>query len=459
MKHYIKYALCCLVVLMAACKKNEVLFTYNPADPRAGQTIVFSNQTQEGEEWAWTFGDGTTSTSKSPSKTYKQPGTYTVTLKVDDKATRTCTKTITVLDTIPAIGLSDTIVRYYEPIEIAANSYNPFGYTINYHWELPENTLIQSGDTCSKKMTVCFTKPAQKVTIRCTMQVKDQSKTVWNIDTTVYVEDVAARALVLAYPGHIQHQRIYKYGFEDALDYSVNWGSMANQVNSLIALNDYLYLFNTDANGSVIARFEPTQEHVDILIKGTDGNGFEHGTIKDNQLYWTSGDRIYKAPLSGTNRTLSNDMLVADAATLGLSSGQTSGGIAYFNGNYLFAYGDKLYSFANASSTPEVLISGYSIKSFALDAIARKVYFATENGLFVAGTKGQNIELIDAEANGASVAVDNEDNRLFWTTDKGVFYMPLVQADNNKFTTEKAQLNEMSNVNALASDATLRYLK
>ena len=48
--------------------------------------------------YAWDFGDGTTSTSASPSKTYATAGTYTVTLTVTDGWNKVgvLTKTITV---------------------------------------------------------------------------------------------------------------------------------------------------------------------------------------------------------------------------------------------------------------------------------------------------------------------------------------------------------------------------
>ena len=74
-----------LAALMVACKEKEVIFTYSPEEPRAGETIKFTNSTAEGETWEWTFGDGTTATTKSPSKVYKRPGTYTVVLTVDKK--------------------------------------------------------------------------------------------------------------------------------------------------------------------------------------------------------------------------------------------------------------------------------------------------------------------------------------------------------------------------------------
>ncbi|MEV7940323.1 collagenase [Kitasatospora sp. NPDC088264] len=52
--------------------------------------------------WAWNFGDGTTSTTASPMKSYRAPGTYTVALTVTDSYGKTATTSQTVTVTAPA---------------------------------------------------------------------------------------------------------------------------------------------------------------------------------------------------------------------------------------------------------------------------------------------------------------------------------------------------------------------
>ncbi|WP_406504834.1 collagenase [Streptomyces sp. NBC_00212] len=58
---------------------------------------------------AWDFGDGTTSTATNPSKTYKAPGTYTITLKVTDAKglTNTTTKSVAVTGALPTCTNAD----------------------------------------------------------------------------------------------------------------------------------------------------------------------------------------------------------------------------------------------------------------------------------------------------------------------------------------------------------------
>ena len=75
--------ICLALTLIVGCKKIDVDFTYSPAEPKAGETISFSNNATAGESWAWTFGDNSTSLSKNPSTVYKKPGEYMVTLMVD----------------------------------------------------------------------------------------------------------------------------------------------------------------------------------------------------------------------------------------------------------------------------------------------------------------------------------------------------------------------------------------
>lgn len=449
------------VLALVACEKNEVYFTYSPQSPRAGQAVSFSNQTKEGEEWAWSFGDGNTSTSKSPIKTYKTPGEYTVTLKVDNKATRTYSTTITIYDTVPCISVSDTIVRYFEPITLSALAYNPFNYALTYAWELPEGTIILSGETTSNSLKVCFTAPNASLKVRCVLTMDGKP---WDLEKTVFVEDQAARAIVLGRSNQLLHQRIFKYGFEEATAYVLAGSDAFVKPSTLVVKGNQLYSFNAiNTTDGAIARTDLSSGKIETLIKnGTTvaGEGFEHGYVADGQLYWTAQDAIYSAPLEGTNRTFAGgtDLLLTNASQLGLAAGQTSAGIAIYNGMFIYAYGSGLYRFPRELGTATPIFTDKALKAFAIDAVARKLYFVTAEGLFVSTMEGLQMQAIDAAANGKSVVVNNEDNLLFWTTDKGVRYMPLVQTANNQFSSEVLSLNTIGDISALAVDATERKL-
>ncbi|MFN8285019.1 MAG: PKD domain-containing protein [Chitinophagales bacterium] len=85
-------------VLFAACKKEEKAtpapvadFTISPNDTIfSGETITFTNTSTDADTYLWNFGDGTTSTTVSPTKTE-----FVVTGEVSCEETFTVTLTAT----------------------------------------------------------------------------------------------------------------------------------------------------------------------------------------------------------------------------------------------------------------------------------------------------------------------------------------------------------------------------
>lgn len=71
--------------------------TFKPATPKVGTKITFSDTTNSADTWSWDFGvPNSRSIQKSPSFTYKDPGTYTVTLRLNDNPKRESSVTVTV---------------------------------------------------------------------------------------------------------------------------------------------------------------------------------------------------------------------------------------------------------------------------------------------------------------------------------------------------------------------------
>ncbi len=65
-----------LIYLQPAVSKLK--YTFTCADP---STMIFNNHSLGADQWAWSFGDGTTSTQLSPTHTYAEPGNYSVALE------------------------------------------------------------------------------------------------------------------------------------------------------------------------------------------------------------------------------------------------------------------------------------------------------------------------------------------------------------------------------------------
>ena len=51
-----------------------------------------------------------------------------------------------------------------------------------------------------------------------------------------------------------------------------------------------------------------------------------------------------------------------------------------------------------------------------------------------------------------AMTLDTKDSRIYWATEEGVWYMPFVGSDNNKFITVPTQLNTLKGVQKLAAD-------
>jgi PKD repeat protein len=88
-------------------------FSGTPVSGTAPLTVVFtSTSTGSALSYFWDFGDGASSTSPNPSKTYNAAGTYTVALTVTNSAgsnTQTRTNYVTVNVSAPAANLRTPI--------------------------------------------------------------------------------------------------------------------------------------------------------------------------------------------------------------------------------------------------------------------------------------------------------------------------------------------------------------
>jgi PKD repeat protein len=112
-------------------------FTASPTTTTVGTNIAFDSSTSTGSPtiWAWTFGDGATSSSQNPTHPYSSPGTYTVELTVTNangSNTRTRTGYITIGNPAPVADFSASTTT---PAVSAAVTFtdtstgNPTGWT------------------------------------------------------------------------------------------------------------------------------------------------------------------------------------------------------------------------------------------------------------------------------------------------------------------------------------------
>ncbi|MBQ6984495.1 MAG: PKD domain-containing protein [Paludibacteraceae bacterium] len=340
-KTYVLLTICCALM---ACKKVDVDFSYSPTEPKAGETVKFSNLSSSGEEWEWAFGDGSTSTLKAPSHIYKKPGTYRVSLKVDNKKSLMCAKELTVFDTVPTFVCEDSVFRIYQDYTLVANVYNPYNYDIEYQWYWPVDPTV-------------YTEPR--------FRVIDDEWTNSTLKLYFLREGQASIGLKLIFNG-------------DTIRIVKTFDVLSKQTNSIL--------------------------------------------LRNAECDWRQrifGARAEDARPDGT----ATKLLDAEQDTV-----QT------YNG-YEFRLSEIAEIF------PEV--QGFHIAN-------RKIYFRA-GGLWVANIDGTNQVQIDATPCVAMI-LDTYDNRIYWANEQGVWYMPFIGSDNNKFVTTPTLLNSLTDVTKLAAD-------
>lgn len=448
-----------ILQLLSACKHKDVSFTYSPSTPRAGERVIFSNQTEEGEEWSWNFGDGTTSTSKSPVKTYKKPGTYTVILKVDDNNRFTYTTTITVIDSVPSIGVGDSIVYYYKPFTLSAESYNPFQHKVHCQWHLPDSLVLVSGTTTDEKITVYSLHANRTIHVSCDYTTGDQQMV---LEKDIQVHDTIAPALIYATGEGLYQQRIFDLGIEKPIAYAIS-SNLLTRPTTLQATNDALYIFNDDitTQGALVQYDLKNHTATPVLTNAVESEkqGFVCGQQSAGVLHWSTREAVWHSPaqVTGLSWDASDPQKrVKTAEELGLSASQNVAGLVYYNGAYLWAYGQGITHF-NSTGVLATILSDRTLSRFALDPIAKKIYFTDKVGLSVCNFDGQYIQLIDEKADGKSIAIDQSNNLLYWTTPNGVRSRPLVQTIGNQLSdTTKRQINNLSTIQSITIDEVRR---
>lgn len=318
MKHpwigIIAVALC----MMTSCDKTMVDFSYTPTEPRAGEPIRFTNSSTDGEEWSWTFGDGSVSESKSPTHTYKRPGTYTVLLQVDKKKSLTKTRDITVYDTVPTFSCSDTMPIIFKDVTFKALVYNPYNYPVTYQWEVLSNTLYTpvSETNTAATFRLYFEQAATNAGLRLTLTLNGE-KTV--IDKVLAIaDDTTATVVLLRTDQQDYRQRIFgqnRFELPCANAEAAAWldkvqdtvqvfngqtftleslQQMIPNIEGFRIANRKLYY---RANGLYVSHIDGTQA-VQIEALPTASLAID---VVNNRLYWAVADSVRYMPLVGAD--------------------------------------------------------------------------------------------------------------------------------------------------------------
>ena len=489
-----------IAIVFNACKPEEtipdinVAFQVDPATPAAGDEITFTNSSNGGTAFEWTFGDeSSASTDESPKHTYTTSGTYTVTLKVDGYDELTYTKDVVVADQVPTYTSDKTQIQIYEAVTLTAAVYNPESAAVTYKWEFPKDAVMNpAGETgidaegvaTTEAVKVVFTSPEESTghAVKLTATI---GADVYTYTYNVVVKNELAKTLFIAVKdGNIFTKKLFSVGDAAAADLGVPGGSHPLTIQYA---NDRLYVF--DAGSTITFSADPQTSIGSIKSYAADGTGYIghipefgghvygdafFGYVDDTYIYFTDrnndvtriavdSENLEWVTASGTVNPDNVPALVANSglgyysawAPAGSPSygwGALNGTFMVYNNMYWWAKNSNhkgLWRFTDADigvtgtyPTSGGILTEYTVRAFVIDEVNQKIYFSsnkTNFGLYVADIDGSNVTLIDdSPADG-----EGGDNELTYITgivvdnDAGYVYWayrgPALDADGNEW--------------------------
>ncbi|MFA5862344.1 MAG: PKD domain-containing protein [Candidatus Thermoplasmatota archaeon] len=240
-------------------------FTTSPSAPKAGQAVSFIDASTDADNaitsWVWNFGDGGTSSDRSPTHTYSEAGTYTIQLTVTDATSRTGaraqTLTITPADAVdqPPVAQfthAPASPRSQENVTFTDTSTDTEGPISGWNWTFGEgNTTTQRNPTHS------YARPGNYT---ITLTVTDAAGTDANVSRTIIVQNRAPLvSLILNATARVNETVTFQHNSSD-LDgriLSTQW-----------AFGDG----NESGLGTPTHRY-PTPGNYTITLRVTDNNG------------------------------------------------------------------------------------------------------------------------------------------------------------------------------------------
>lgn len=159
-----------LVMMVSSCvdpepdykdfPSKDVDFTYAVAAGADGQVeygsdyyvvshIQFTNTSAKQGNYAWDFGDGTTSTETNPVHKFDKAGTYQVKLTIDGVGSRTYP--IMIYDIAPVLSINsqsaDVLTINDVDVDFSIFLPNPENKKVKYEWTFPDGTLDANGNS------------------------------------------------------------------------------------------------------------------------------------------------------------------------------------------------------------------------------------------------------------------------------------------------------------------------
>jgi|AntDeeMinimDraft_5_1070356.scaffolds.fasta_scaffold00437_13 plastocyanin len=417
-----KYSLFAVVLLtLIACQKDDdpvspqsqAEFTASATEVAIGETIQFTNNSQNATAYKWSFGDGTTSTQVSPTKSYTSSNVFVVSLvSTGDGGSTISNMEITVtsfssFQVEDEENLSADIPVQFTNTSVGATSYTwDFGDAGN-STSTEENPTFTYSSEGTYTVSLTTTTPFGSNTTTKDVNVGESQGAPASLYYITYGDEFI-RSLLLDDSGTTT----------DVLDLvgKAGVGLAYDATNGKIYFSD----FDTYPFGN-IWRADVDGSNAEMIVSDI---GDPYGLALDevnSKVYWVDDDgNVSRANLDGSSPEigiLNLDVALWRAIALDVEN------------NKMYAYEvneENLYVANLDGSNPEILISGVYGYAVMVDTVNDKIYFDDQNGAVfnVANLDGSNIQTIDSNGTRIyGIQIDNENNKLYWSgRDSGELY-------------------------------------
>ncbi len=407
-----------------------------------GEEISFLNLSQTGTSWEWTFGDGAASIQKDPMHKYTDPGTYTVTLKVDGQFE--IKKKLLISDIVPVVKFSSTdpvIVFNQSQVSFIVLLENPEEKPVVYNWLFPAGTKGEGvdgkGHSTLVSPKVVFGSIGSQI-ISLTVNIGGKDLTPVNVNVRVNYNMPAKTLYYAVKGGNIMAKKLVD-GLDPALNNPFDMGYRSGKHPLTLQFSgDWLYVFDAGTRFAYVA--EPaylTAGDGEIFVVSHDGMrresilenfggdtflDFYYGFVDEGQklIYWADRrEGIFRTSLNTRNKKFSlsefpywirNNWLGYYGE--GIGWGNINGPFLKYKGLYWWAKnstGSGIFRFAESDNLGRAKIDGdavptagsvqasFGIRAFVIDDLNQKLYFSDMRYKMIiqSNLDGTGVKIID----------------------------------------------------------------
>lgn len=408
-KFYFIFALIISAVVFSACEKEEdtppqsaAKFAANPTTAMVNEEIQFVNSSENATAFAWSFGDGTTSTAVSPKKSYSEVGVYLVSLVSTGEGGSTIQNlTITIIPRASFNVENAENLFSNTPVQFTNTSQGATSFLWNFG-DSQNSTSTEENPTFTYPVGGTYT-----VTLTAISQEGESS-----ITKEITLDEASEEIFFIEYGNSI----INKLALDGsgAVSPFFDLSGMGGLGMTYDATSGKIYLsdFEVGMEGK-IWRINLDGSGLEELASGIDDPYGLALDVVNGKVYWTDDSgNISRANLDGSS---------PEIGIVNITDGQMRAIDLDVENNKMYFYEvnmENLYVADLDGSNVSVLVPGVYGYGIKVDTVNDKIYFDDQNTetLIKANLDGSGQEVFDDNGTRIyGIDIDHEENVIYWS--------------------------------------------